>query len=413
MKQMYGWAHNVPTPGFFGDNPPTMLSVRVGLNKTVSVPWGILVVPGLEGHLSSGTERGPDGHMRFVIGGNVKRKSEKKVEEITEATREYLLHNSVYKGKAFRLRVTDGRGEPVAMPEPHFLDINTQAKDELVFSRDVEASIAINVFTPIEHRELARQLGVPLKQGILLSGKLGTGKSMTSTVVADKATASGWTFIMCERATEIAEMLRLAQGYAPAVLFCEDIDRVMSGERDIDMDAILNVLDGVESKSSELMVILTTNHVEEISQAMLRPGRLDSIIDVKPPDAEATDRLMRLYGRGLIAQDEDISEACGIVAGQIPAVIQRVVERAKLAAIHRDPSTTWGAGALTGQDLVAAALAMKNQVDLLAERKEDTRSEYVKAAQIHADGRMKAAKVLAGDSNNGRTRHAEEEVAVN
>ncbi len=155
-----------------------------------------------------------------------------------------------------------------------------------------------------------------------------------------------------------------AQQYQPAVIFAEDIDRVVEGSaRTDDVDAILNSIDGVDTKGSELIVVLTTNHIERINRAMLRPGRLDAVVSVRPPDAEAAQRLLRLYGRGLIPEDAKLLTVGGMLEGQIPAVIREVVERSKFSAITR---LDGGALSLTEADLVTAATGMLNQVKLVA-----------------------------------------------
>lgn len=411
LKKTFGWVHNKPTPGFFGDNPPVMITIQTGLNSYVEVPWGGYQIPGVDGLIETSVTK-KDGRLVFVISGEVKRKDENTVLAIVEATKEYLKTNSIFRHQAFRITFRSANGELKPVPEPVFLDINRNLKDELVFSAEVDAAIRTNVFTPITHTATVRKLGVPTKRGILLSGRYGTGKSMTSTVVADLATTHEWTFILAERADELADVLRLAREYAPAVVFCEDIDRVMSGQRDMDMDSVLNIIDGVESKNAEIMVVLTTNHVDDINQAMLRPGRLDAVIEVKPPDAEAAARLMRLYGRGLISETEDITEAGRMLDGEIPAVIQEVVERSKLAAIDRDPDSEFGAGSITGVDLVQAAHSMRNQLDLLAERVPDTRSPIEKAAAIANEGRVKAAETHASALAERLIAAREDELAI-
>lgn len=387
LKDIFGWAHGVPQQGFFGDSPPRMLTVYTSPTTTVQVPWGVMAVPGLDGYLETEVTR-KDGRLVFVLSGNIKRGDMGIVDRIVERTRQHLRTGSLYKGKAFRLRLTEDDGSPLPLPEPRFFEINTRLADELVFNRDIEAAIHTNVFTPIEHTETVRRLGIPMKRGILLTGTYGTGKSMTSTVVAHKATDHGWTFILVERQNDLVDVLRLAREYAPAVVFCEDIDRVTHGRRSMSMDELLNVVDGVEAKSAELMVIFTTNDVESINQAMLRPGRLDAVIEVRPPDAEAVQRLMVLYGRGLVAHDADLAEASAMMAGEIPAVVQEVVERSKLAAIRRDPHMEFGPGSITGDDLVTAAHSMRNQLDLLRPKRPDTRSERVKAATILAEATL-------------------------
>jgi transitional endoplasmic reticulum ATPase len=68
----------------------------------------------------------------------------------------------------------------------------------------------------------------------------------------------------------------------------------------------LNEIDGVESKGKELITILTSNHAENINQAMLRPGRLDAVLSIQAPDAFAAEKLIRLYARGLILERESL-----------------------------------------------------------------------------------------------------------
>lgn len=386
LQDKFGWANSVATPTIFGPKPPVMLSVPVDIDRVVEVPWGRFELPGIEGYVQTSADF-QDGQWVFVIGGVVKRVHEKQVGEVVEATKRYVRENSVYRGKAFQVRWRDDEGDLNEMPQPVFLNLPGNTRDSLIFSDDVQAALETSLFTMIEHTDEVRKMGVPLKRGLLLSGPYGTGKSMTSTATAEVAIANSWTFINCLRAGELGDILRLARQYQPCVVFCEDIDRVLDGKRSVDMDEILNIVDGVESKNTEILVVLTTNNVERIHQAMLRPGRLDAVIHVAPPDAKAAERLMRHYSAGLIPSDEDITEPARLMDGQIPAVLREVVERSKLAALRAQYRSTGKKGTLviTKEALVDAALSMKNQLDLLAERKEDTRSATEKGASILAE----------------------------
>ena len=75
------------------------------------------------------------------------------------------------------------------------------------------------------------------------------------------------------------------------------------------MDEILNVIDGIESKGTEIITVLTTNNLGNITSAMLRPGRLDAIVSVRAPDAKAAQQLVRLYAGTLLAADDDLQFA--------------------------------------------------------------------------------------------------------
>jgi transitional endoplasmic reticulum ATPase len=388
LTEKFGWANGVPTPGFFGPQPPAMLSVPVDVNKVVQVPWGRFALPNIEGYLQSSIEEDDLGVTRFVISGKVKRLYEKAINEIVEAVKDRVRHNSIYKGKAFRVRLFDDRGNRLEMPEPRFLDLSQRVEPQLILPEDTDASVRTNIFTPIEQTARVVKHGIPLKRGVLLAGQFGTGKTMIARATAEKAVDHRWTYVEVDKVVEFAEVARMVAPYGDldggVVLFCEDIDRVMRGDdRSIGIDEILNVIDGVDSKGSSMMVVLTTNELERITAAMLRPGRLDAIIHVGPPDKDAAIRLARQYGHGLIDPADPLIQSGEALAGKIPAVIREIVERSKLDAMRRTPNdedltVTDAALAWTAQD-------MSGHVELLTPAEPDKRSETVKAAEILAE----------------------------
>lgn len=374
MKRIYGWVNAVPTPGFFGPQPPAMIQIETGYKESILVPWGSFKLPGVQGTVQTNS-RSKNGRNILVVAAKVLRKHEAEIKKLVELTRTIAEHESIYKGKAFRLRFKeDADSDSGEAMKPVFLDLSGVRPEELIFSAEVDSAVRTSVFTPIEHTASVRKAGIPLKRGILLSGRYGVGKTLVAYVTAKKAAENGWTFVYCEKADELKEALRFAQAYAPAVIFCEDIDRVTSGERSVSMDDILNTIDGLDSKHSELMVILTTNNVEAIHKAMLRPGRLDAVINVLPPDAAAVERLIRLYGRGLVDENADLSVVGAALAGQIPAVIRECVERAKLAAIRLNEGYV---SSVSQEALEDAALGMQNQLKLLSDDKPGKPAEVV------------------------------------
>ena len=398
-EQIFGYVHTRKSL-FRGASE---ITVRSGVNESVQVPVGRFELPGVDGTFATDTEFDPATHRyKMALHANILRRDEAVFHDMVAATRKYLAEHSIYKGKAFRLSLNDSDGNAIPFPEPQFIRIDTTLKDRLIFAADVDAAIRTSVFAPITHREKGRARGLSPKRGVLLHGTFGTGKSMTSAAVADLATANGWTFIHAEDATELSDILRLAREYAPSVVFAEDVDKVTSGRRTLSMDELLNVVDGIESKNSDVMVVFTTNTVHNINPAMLRPGRLDSVIEVKPPDAQAVTRLILQYGDGLVSEEENLLEIGLMLAGEVPAVVEEVVKRSKWAAIDRDPEADLGPGAITADDLMVAALSMKNQIDLLRGEQPDDRSDPEKAAAITAEAIRTLAPVSsAKQSANG------------
>jgi ATPases of the AAA+ class len=362
LAKRYGWARAVPTPGFFGDDPPRMLEVEVGVNETMSVPWGRFVLPGIKGYVSTSIGN-IKGRRVFTLSAEILRKHEGEVRAIAELVREEVRKNSIYRGKAIKVSFGQTRGGWDC--EITFMDVSGINEDSLIYSKHVKDSILTNLITPLEHRAELAKYGVPFKRGVLLAGTYGVGKTLAMLLAAKKATDNGITFVHLEQAKDFADGVLLGRQYGPAVVACEDIDRVTSGMRGASLDEILNVVDGIDSKSAELMVLLTTNNVDLIHQGMLRPGRLDAVIKVEPPDAEAVGLLIRLYGRGLVSDSADLRKVGKLLAGQIPAVVREVVERAKLAAIRLGTFNAHGKLMITDDALVDSANTMRMQIELL------------------------------------------------
>src|SRR6266567_1422742 len=97
LAQKFGWVGGIPTPGFFGENPPYMMGVAIAHDKTVQVPWGRLQVPGIEGYFETSFQRSNEGHLVFVLGGVVKRKHERQVGEIVTLVHDFLKTDSIYR----------------------------------------------------------------------------------------------------------------------------------------------------------------------------------------------------------------------------------------------------------------------------------------------------------------------------
>jgi transitional endoplasmic reticulum ATPase len=403
IAKKYGFSALVPTPGFFGSSPPVMIGVEVGVNKTEQVPWGRIEVPGIAGYLETGITV-KDNRMLFSIGGEVKQKHKDDIKDLAQLTRQIVKDESIYRGQAIRVKFEKDPRKFNPRDCPNFIDTTSTRPEELIFSDAVKKAVETSLFTPIEHTERCRKYQIPLKRGILLEGPFGTGKTLTAYVAAKKCVENKWTFIYLSKVEDLKTAIHFAKAYQPALIFAEDIDRVMQEGERVESDAvndILNTIDGVDTKGMELIVTLTTNHVDHIEPAMMRPGRLDAVISVKAPDAEASIALVKLYARNRLDPASDFTQVGLKLAGQIPAVIREVVERSKLAAVRRlQPNEEL---LLRAGDLEFAADEMLNHLRLMTPKPEDERSDMEKAADA-LGGHL--TKALLPKSGNGK--HVEE-----
>jgi len=349
LTEQFGWVQMQDTPGFWGSKPPQMIQVSVSRTDTVSVPWGRFTLPGIQGYIETGITRGDDEELLFILGCKTLKRHERRIKQLFHRVREIALSESLYRGKAFSITFTDSDDDLMIIPSVSFLPLDS---GPVIFTRELEHAIETNIIGPIRYTSQCRKSSVPLKRGVLLAGEYGTGKTLTAAWLGREATENGWTFIYVPAINELPRALKFARGYQPAVVFAEDVDRIAGVDRTAQVNTLLNTLDGIDGKTSDVMVILTSNKPEYINEAMRRPGRIDVVLPVTPPDSEAASRLIRLYAGDTLAKSENLSRASELIAGQRPAVIREVVERSKLEAIWR----TGGINAmLIAEDIEKAA----------------------------------------------------------
>lgn len=341
------------------------VKVAVGFNEHKFVPWGAFEIPGIAGSVNCDVSV-VGGRFQFAMQARVFRYDEATIKDIFAEVRAYLKTNSIYRGKAIKIRFLDDDGDRLPMPDPQFMDTSKITRSMAVYSDHISDAIETNLLTPIERVDDLLANGLPIKRSVLLGGTYGTGKTLAATVASKVAVDSGNTYLYIPRADELKEAIEFAKQYqSPAcVIFCEDIDRVISGERTIGMDDLLNIVDGIDTKQNHLIMVFTTNDLEAINPAMIRPGRLDSVIEVTPPDAKAVERLLRLYAGDTLPLSADLTMAGEALKGQIPAVVAEAVKRAKLVMLKKSPKGAKLEG-LTEDAIIEASVTLQGQMSLL------------------------------------------------
>lgn len=371
---------------------------EIGPNEVASICWGSFTLPGLPVTLKTEAEQDGD-HWYFKVSVKAKRKVEPVVKQIFAELRRYLKDGgSIYQGKAIKLNLDD------EMPNPTFMDVAKVNTSNMFYPKAISEALEVNVFTPIERIGDLQASGIPFKRGILFTGLYGTGKTLAATAAAKLAVIAGVTFIYIREASQLSRAIEFAKMYAKpgAVIFCEDIDRVTEGDRDAELDELLNIIDGVDTKDGQIMVVLTTNNFDAIHPAMLREGRLDAVIEFVAPDATTAEKIIRSYCGAALATTEDLAEVGQICAGQIPATLAEVVKRAKLAQLSlQSPGTT--VQKLTAEALRRSADSMSQQIKLRDRR---IKEEREKGKKMSIDD-LVAAAVTSAASNGAGDKMAE------
>lgn len=334
LAELYGFVHIGDFKGMFGPVPPVSITIETDYNTKQQIPWGPIEVHQLSAPLEPNIDF-DQGLPCLTLTAMIKNHERTKVDELMERAEQLLKTDSIYRGKAIEIDFTifsPGDINFDIQRAPKFMDTNVKETD-LILPKETHDLVETGVWTPIRNTQACREHKIPLRRGILLAGKYGVGKTLAARVTAMLCEQHNWTFLYLKDLEQLPQALYFAKRYEPCVVFAEDINRVVSGDRTAEMDKLFNTVDGIDRKNDEVMIVFTTNDLDEIHPAMLRPGRIDAVITVTPPDAAAAAALVRHYGRTIVDPNANLEGVGKLLAGQIPAIIREAVERSKLAAI--------------------------------------------------------------------------------
>ena len=204
---------------------------------------------------------------------------------------------------------------------------------------DVLRNLEINIVLPLENDELANQLKLRSKRGVLLYGPPGTGKTTVGRALAHRLKGKFFlidgTFIAGTQQfyQRIQQVFEAAKENAPAVIFIDDADAIFEdGEERGLYRYLLTMLDGLESESAgRVCVMMTAMNVAHLPPALVRSGRIELWLEMKLPDPQSRAQILseNLATLPPEIQAVDASQIIAASDGFTGADIKRLVEDAK------------------------------------------------------------------------------------
>ncbi|MCU0307829.1 MAG: ATP-dependent metallopeptidase FtsH/Yme1/Tma family protein [Thermoleophilia bacterium] len=198
--------------------------------------------------------------------------------------------------------------------------------------------------------ERFERVGADLPRGVILHGAPGTGKTLLARAVAGEAgvpffSASGSEFVEVYSglgAKRIRALFDAARKAAPAVLYIDEIDAVGgrrtgapgSGEREQALDQLLTEMDGFRTDPHRPVVVLaSTNRIEDLDPALVRAGRFDRRIAVGLPDRQAREEILGVHTRRRpLAPGTRLADVAAFTAGMAGADLAALCNEAAFEA---------------------------------------------------------------------------------
>ena len=203
---------------------------------------------------------------------------------------------------------------------------------------------------PLKHPELFHRLNIDPPKGVLFYGPSGTGKTLMAKAVSQESNAHFITIngpeIMSKfyGASEgrLREIFTDAETNAPSIIFIDEIDSIApkrvetSGEVERRVvSQLLSLLDGLRGRG-EVIVVGATNRINDIDEALRRPGRFDREIEFRVPNANGRKEILQIHTRGMpLESDVDLEHYAQITYGFVGADLMAVCREAAMFSLRR------------------------------------------------------------------------------
>jgi transitional endoplasmic reticulum ATPase len=264
---------------------------------------------------------------------------------------------------------------PISMSTSDTITTGGLTLDEVGDMTQTKQALTEAVLWPLRYPDSFTRLGIDPPRGVLLYGPPGCGKTFLVRALAGSGSLNVFSVKGAELLDKwvgeseraVRELFRRASDASPALIFLDEIDALAprrggssdAGVADRVVAALLTELDGVEPLR-DVVVLGATNRPDLIDPALLRPGRLERLVYVPPPDAQARAAILRSAARNTpLSADVDLDALAGGLEGYSGADCAALIREAALSAMRESLEATQ----VTAAQLAAARQAVRPSLD--------------------------------------------------
>ncbi|GMI95524.1 FTSH inactive protease 1, ACCUMULATION AND REPLICATION OF CHLOROPLASTS 1 [Hibiscus trionum] len=213
----------------------------------------------------------------------------------------------------------------------------------------------------LKNPELFDKIGIKPPHGVLLEGPPGCGKTLVAKAIAGEAGVPFYQMAGSEfvevlvgvGSARIRDLFKRAKVNKPSVIFIDEIDALATRrqgifkeatdqlynaatqERETTLNQLLIELDGFDTGKG-VIFLAATNRRDLLDPALLRPGRFDRKIRIRPPNAKGRLQILKIHASKVkISESADLSSYANNLPGWTGAKLAQLVQEAALVAVRK------------------------------------------------------------------------------
>ncbi|XP_021831786.1 LOW QUALITY PROTEIN: probable inactive ATP-dependent zinc metalloprotease FTSHI 1, chloroplastic [Prunus avium] len=213
----------------------------------------------------------------------------------------------------------------------------------------------------LKNPELFDKMGIKPPHGVLLEGPPGCGKTLVAKAIAGEAGVPFYQMAGSEfvevlvgvGSARIRDLFKRAKVNKPSVIFIDEIDALATRrqgifkessdhlynaatqERETTLNQLLIELDGFDTGKG-VIFLAATNRRDLLDPALLRPGRFDRKIKIRPPAAKGRLDILKIHASKVkMSESVDLSSYAQNLPGWTGAKLAQLVQEAALVAVRK------------------------------------------------------------------------------